>query len=145
MKRIATLQPRVSRRKLCKVIGCKILALVTTREPTTGRCYDHELQNDRRNWRNLWKDGQPQAATVSRLAIGASYITKREHEVLILYLAGASTGRIAQRLKVSKKTIWHHVSNACERLKANGLIHLVAIVSADDPNRVRQAEPVPGR
>ena len=47
-------------------------------------------------------------------------LTKREHEVFVLLADGKTTSEIAERLKISEKTVRNHISNAMQKLGVKG-------------------------
>jgi DNA-binding CsgD family transcriptional regulator len=56
-----------------------------------------------------------------------SRLTRRQHEVLALLAAGASTDQIAARLVVSRETVRNHVRHILQRLGARSRLEAVAI------------------
>ena len=49
-----------------------------------------------------------------------SILTKREREVFELLIKNKTTNEIAQRLKISDKTVRNHISNAMQKLGVKG-------------------------
>ncbi len=47
-------------------------------------------------------------------------LTKREHEVFELLIQNYSTNEIAEKLKISDKTVRNHISNAMQKLGVKG-------------------------
>lgn len=49
-----------------------------------------------------------------------SILTKREKEVFELLIQNKSTVEIAEKLKISEKTVRNHISNAMQKLGVKG-------------------------
>ncbi len=47
-------------------------------------------------------------------------LTKREHEVFELLIDNKTTNEIAEKLKISEKTVRNHISNAMQKLGVKG-------------------------
>ena len=49
-----------------------------------------------------------------------SILTKREKEVFSLLIQNKTTREIAEKLKISEKTVRNHISNAMQKLAVKG-------------------------
>jgi len=49
-----------------------------------------------------------------------SILTKREKEVFELLIKNGTTADIAEKLKISEKTVRNHISNAMQKLAVKG-------------------------
>ena len=49
-----------------------------------------------------------------------SILTKREQEIFNLLVKNKSTKEIANKLKISEKTVRNHISNAMQKLEVKG-------------------------
>lgn len=47
-------------------------------------------------------------------------LTKREHEIFELLVKNQSTKEIADKLKISEKTVRNHISNTIQKLDSKG-------------------------
>lgn len=47
-------------------------------------------------------------------------LTKREYEVFSLLILNKTTKEIAEKLKISEKTVRNHISNVIQKLGVNG-------------------------
>lgn len=56
----------------------------------------------------------------SEVNMNNSILTKREREVFELLIKNKTTNEIAQRLKISDKTVRNHISNAMQKLGVKG-------------------------
>lgn len=58
-------------------------------------------------------------------------LTKREHEIFELLVKNQSTKDIANKLKISEKTVRNHISNTIQKLGSKGrsqaLVELIKI------------------
>mgnify|MGYP003539332597 FL=1 len=60
-----------------------------------------------------------------------SILTKREKEVFSLLIQNKTTREIAEKLKISEKTVRNHISNAMQKLgvkgRAQAVVELIKI------------------
>jgi FixJ family two-component response regulator len=56
-------------------------------------------------------------------------LSPREHEVLMLVIDGLSSSQIARKLNLSIKTVSLHRTNLMNKLQANGVVHLVRMIT----------------
>ena len=54
------------------------------------------------------------------------FLSEREREVLILIAKGLSAKEVAQKTKLSPRTVEHHVENIRNKLRARNRAHIVS-------------------
>ncbi len=72
-----------------------------------------------------------------RIAVGESYVTSAEYQVVAAYIDGIAPGLIPQMLCRSRKTIGAQISTAKVRLNAKTIYELIAKVARADALRGR--------
>jgi len=68
----------------------------------------------------------------NRTPLGDGYLTTRERHALALYCEGVSPIKIAQRLRIARKTLDSLMRNARTRTGADTNYQLIALYSASD-------------
>lgn len=62
-----------------------------------------------------------------------SILTKREKEVFTLLVNNKTTKEIAEKLKISEKTVRNHISNAMQKLSVKGRAQaVVELIKLDE-------------
>lgn len=80
----------------------------------------------------IFLDGQ-------RVAVGESYLTLREHEVVELYSKGMRRLEISVKLRCAPQTVDSHLHKAKIRIQARTIYELVAkVVVADALRKIQQ-------
>lgn len=72
-----------------------------------------------------------------RIAVGNSYLTPREYQVIAMYIDGVRQAEMPRMLACGVKTINSHLRVSRERLGAKTIHQLVAMVAAADALRER--------
>lgn len=76
-----------------------------------------------------------------RIIVGDSYLTQREYQCVAMYADGVRPSQMPKKMACARKTIDALIQRAKERLAANSIHHLVAIVArADAIRQTPQAE-----
>lgn len=72
-----------------------------------------------------------------RIIVAESYLTPREYQVVALYIDGLRNAEICATLRMAPQTVGNHILRASERIGANTIYQLIAMVAASDALRGR--------
>ncbi len=72
-----------------------------------------------------------------RIAVGESYLTPREYQIVAMYIDGVALADMPRLLACSRKTLHTNLHKAKDRLQARTIYQLIALVAVSDALRQR--------